>query len=256
MRVRRAWRRIPISSIPCLVRGRDAAYRVSVPWSRSLAPSSRLTEEAIVTTNRVASTFVLSVVLFAGPSLALSQAGGMAGMRGMDMGHEIVIPKGALYTKADVEFMQGMIAHHAQAIVMSRMAESHGANPQVLKLSKKIDQSQIPEIRIMQLWLERNKQFAPDTSSWHNVMMAGMLTTAQLKELDTANGVAFDRAYLRLMIQHHAGALKMVDDLFNTPLAGQEVDVNVFANDVVTAQTTEIGIMQRLLNQLAAKPAK
>jgi len=206
-----------------------------------------------VTTKRLASTLVLSIVLIGGPSLALSQAGGMPGMPGMDMGHEIVIPKGALYTKADVEFMQGMIAHHAQAIVMSRMAESHGANPQVLKLSNKIDQSQIPEIGIMQVWLRRNNQFAPDTASWHTTMMAGMLTAAQLKELDAAKGVDFDRAYLRLMIQHHAGALKMVDDLFKAPLAGQEVDVNVFANDVVTAQTTEIGIMQRLLTQLPAK---
>jgi uncharacterized protein (DUF305 family) len=203
-----------------------------------------------VTTKRVASSLVLFIVLTGGPSLALSQSGDM---KGMDMGHEIVIPKGALYTKADVEFMQGMIAHHSQAIVMSRMAESHGANPQVLKLSNKIDQSQVPEIRIMQAWLARNKQFAPDTSSWHDMMMAGMLTTAQLKELDAAKGVDFDRAYLHLMIQHHAGALKMVDDLFNSSLAGQEVDVNVFANDVVTAQTVEIGIMQRLLNQLPTK---
>jgi uncharacterized protein (DUF305 family) len=201
-------------------------------------------------TKRVASSLVLFIVLIGGPSLALSQSGDM---KGMDMGHEIVIPKGALYTKADVEFMQGMIAHHSQAIVMSRMAESHGANPQVLKLSNKIDQSQVPEIRIMQAWLARNKQFAPDTSSWHDMMMAGMLTTAQLKELDDAKGVDFDRAYLHLMIQHHAGALKMVDDLFNSSLAGQEVDVNVFANDVVTAQTVEIGIMQKLLNQLPTK---
>jgi uncharacterized protein (DUF305 family) len=206
-----------------------------------------------VTTKRVASSLVLSIVLIGGPSLAVAQSGDMAGMKGMDMGHEIVIPKVALYTKADVEFMQGMIAHHSQAIVMSRMAESHGANPQVLKLSNKIDQSQVAEIRIMQAWLTRNKQFAPDTSSWHNMMMAGMLTTAQLKELDAAKGVDFDRAYLHLMIQHHAGALKMVDDLFNSSLAGQEVDVNVFANDVVTAQTVEIGIMQKLLNQLPAK---
>jgi uncharacterized protein (DUF305 family) len=206
-----------------------------------------------VTTKRVASTLVLCIVLLGSSSLALAQSGNMAGMPGMDMGHEIVIPKGALYTKADVEFMQGMIAHHSQAIVMSRMAESHGANPQVLKLSNKIDQSQVPEIRIMQSWLMRNKQFAPDTSSWHNMMMAGMLTPAQLKELDEAKGVDFDRAYLRLMIQHHAGALKMVDDLFNASLAGQEVDVNVFANDVVTAQTVEIGIMQKLLTQLPAK---
>jgi uncharacterized protein (DUF305 family) len=206
-----------------------------------------------VTIKRVASTLVLSIVLIGGPSLALSQRGGMPGMKGMDMGHEIVIPKGAPYTKADVEFMQGMIAHHSQAIVMSRMAESHGANPQVLKLSNKIDQSQVPEIRIMQAWLTRNKQFAPDTSSWHDMMMAGMLTAEQLKELDAAKGVDFDRAYLRLMIQHHAGALKMVDDLLNSSLAGQEVDVNVFANDVVTAQTIEIGIMQKLLTQLPAK---
>jgi uncharacterized protein (DUF305 family) len=210
-------------------------------------------KEVIVMSQRVARTLVLSIVLISGPSLARSQDSGMTGMHGMDMGHEIVIPKTALYTKADVEFMQGMIAHHAQAIVMSRMAESHGANPQVLKLSNKIDQSQVPEIRIMQSWLQRNNQFAPDTSSWHHVTMSGMLTTAQLNELDAAKGGDFDRAYLRLMIQHHAGALKMVDDLFNTPVAGQEVDVNVFANDVSTNQTVEIGIMQRLYNQLPGK---
>lgn len=206
-----------------------------------------------MTTTRVASTLVLSLLLIGSPSLARAQGGGMAGMAGMnhmDMGHEIVIPKGAPYTKADVEFMQGMIAHHAQAIVMSRMAESHGANPQVLKLSNKIDQSQGPEIRIMQAWLERNKQYAPDTSSWHHVTMMGMLTSAQLTELDSARGVDFDRAYLRYMIMHHAGAIKMVDDLFNTSMAGQEVDVSVFANDVFTAQTVEIGIMQRLQTQL------
>ena len=207
-----------------------------------------------MTTKCVAGILVLSIALIGGPSVALAQND--TAMSGMDMGHmhhEIVIPKGALYTKADVEFMQGMIAHHSQAIVMSRMAESHGANPQVLKLSNKIDQSQVPEIRIMQGWLRRYNQFAPDTSSWHDMTMPGMLTAAQLAELDAAKGVAFDRAYLRLMIQHHAGALKMVDDLFNTALAGQDVDVNVFANDVVTAQTTEIGIMQRLFSQLPAK---
>ncbi len=206
-----------------------------------------------MTTKRVAGAFALFTVLIGAPSLAFSQAGDTSGMGGMHMGHDIVIPKGAPYTKADVEFMQGMIAHHAQAIVMSRMAEDHGANSQVLKLSKKIDQSQVPEIRIMQGWLQRYNQFAPDTSSWHHMTMSGMLTAAQLEELDAARGVDFDRAYLRLMIQHHAGALKMVDDLFNAPLAGQEVDVNVFANDVVTAQTVEIGIMERLLTQLPEK---
>ena len=166
-------------------------------------------------------------------------------------GH-IVIPKGAIYTVADVEFMQGMIAHHAQAIYMSRMAEAHGANARVLKLANKIDQSQVPEIRIMQEWLRRYSQFAPDTSSWRTMTMPGMLTAAQLKELDAATGVAFDRAFLNLMIQHHNGALKMCDDLFATPLAAQETDVSVFANDVVSAQTAEIGIMLQMLRQLPA----
>ena len=183
-----------------------------------------------------------------------AQVAGMGGMAGMHhMGPEIVIPKGARYTKADVEFMQGMIAHHAQAIVMSRMAEKHGASPQVLKLSTKIDQSQVPEIIIMQQWLLRNGQVAPDTASWHHMRMDGMLTDVQLQELDASRGVEFDRAFLTLMIQHHAGALKMVDDLFASPLAGQEVDVSVFANDVMTSQTGEIGIMRRLLTGLPPK---
>jgi uncharacterized protein (DUF305 family) len=168
----------------------------------------------------------------------------------MKMPGHITIPKGAIYTVADVEFMQGMIAHHAQAIVMSRMAEAHHANPRVLKLATKIDQSQVPEIRIMQGWLRRYDQFAPDTGSWRTMTMPGMLTADQLKRLDAATGVAFDRAFLELMIQHHEGALTMVKDLFATPRAGQEVDVSVFANDVVVAQTAEIGIMRRMLSEL------
>ncbi|MCO4097907.1 DUF305 domain-containing protein [Gemmatimonas sp.] len=169
------------------------------------------------------------------------------------MGPEIVIPKGALYTKADVEFMQGMIAHHAQAIVMAKMAETNSTNAQLLKLSRKIDQSQVPEIQIMQDWLRRYEQFAPDTSSWHDMRMDGMLSDDELKAMSQAKGAAFDRLFLNGMIKHHAGAIKMVDDLFKTPGAGQEVDANVFANDVVTAQTAEIGIMKRLLAQLPAK---
>jgi len=194
-------------------------------------------------------------ILLAGASSVASAQGSMAGMdHSMHrVGPEIVIPKGAIYTKADVEFMQGMIAHHAQAIVMSRMAEKNGANPQVLKLSRKIDQSQVPEIDIMQKWLRRYNQFAPDTASWHDMRMDGMLTDEELKALSASQGVNFDRLFLTGMIKHHAGALKMVDDLFKAPGAGQEVDAGVFANDVVTAQTGEIGIMRRLLTQLPPK---
>lgn len=199
--------------------------------------------------------FALAAALSAGAALAAlaaSPAAARAQHHGAH-GGKITVPAGANYTAADVEFMQGMIAHHAQAIHMSRMAESHGASPRLLRLAIKIDQSQVAEIRIMQEWLRDNGQMAPDTSSWRTMTMAGMLTEAQLAELDAARGPAFDRLYLTFMIQHHEGALQMVKDLFAAPRAGQEVDVNVFANEVVAVQTAEIGAMRQLLAQLPEK---
>lgn len=169
-------------------------------------------------------------------------------MAGMSM--PVTIPKGAIYTEADVRFMQGMIAHHAQAIYMSRMAKAHGANARVLKFANKIDQSQVAEIRLMQEWLRAKDQTAPDTSSWRTMQMPGMLTATQLAELDSAKGPAFDKQFLTLMIQHHNGALKMVADLLATPLAAQDVDISVFAYDVQTVQTAEIGMMQQMLGNL------
>ncbi len=174
----------------------------------------------------------------------------MAGMNMTGMPELKPIPKNAIYTKADVEFMQGMIAHHAQAIFMSRLAEARNASPRMVRFTKKIDQSQTAEILLMQEWLRANNQVAPDTSSYHTVMMSGMLTPAQIKELEASRGVDFDAAFLRLMIQHHEGALKMVDDLFASPRAAQDVDVSVFANDVVTVQTAEIGLMRQMLSQI------
>lgn len=162
----------------------------------------------------------------------------------------IVIPDGALFTAADVHFMQGMIAHHAQAIHMTRMAESAGASPRVLKLAQKIDLSQAGEIALMQHWLLDNGQFAPDTSSWRTMQMAGMLTGAELEELAAARGVAFDRLFLTLMIRHHEGALQMVAELLASPRAAQDVDVNVLANEVEATQTVEIGLMWQMLADL------
>lgn len=167
---------------------------------------------------------------------------------GMSM--PVTIPPGALYTAADVDFMQGMIAHHAQAIYMSRLAESRGINPRVLRFAKKIDQSQRAEIRLMQEWLVANKQMAPDTNSFRTMMMVGMLTNAQLATLEATRGAEFDRQFLTLMIQHHEGALKMVADLFATPRAAQDVDISVFANDVELVQTAEIALMHQMLADL------
>jgi uncharacterized protein (DUF305 family) len=166
------------------------------------------------------------------------------------MSAPVTIPPGAIYTEADVHFMQGMIAHHAQAIFMSGLAESRGANARLVRFAQKIDQSQRAEIELMQGWLRANDQFAPDTSSHRTMMMPGMLTPEQLAQLDAARGPEFDRQFLLLMIQHHEGALKMVADLLATPRAAQDVDVNVFANEVHLVQTAEIDAMRQMLADL------
>ena len=160
------------------------------------------------------------------------------------------IPPGSLHTAADVQFMQGMIAHHGQAIHMSRLADTRSTNSQLIRFAKKIDQSQESEIRLMQGWLVDHKQTAPDTAAYHTIMMPGMLTVEELKELATIKGTMFDRRFLELMIQHHEGALSMVDDLFKTKGAAQDIDVNVFANDVHQVQTAEIALMREMLSTL------
>ena len=173
---------------------------------------------------------------------------GMAGMSGMDA--PVTIPPGARFTAADVHFMQGMIAHHAQAIYMSRLANENGANSRVKFLATKIDQSQRVEIVQMQGWLLDNGQTAPDTMSYKTMTMQGMLTAAELKELETLRGVEFDRKFLEYMIKHHEGAIQMVKDLFAAPMSGQETNINVFANDVEQVQTAEIAAMHQLLADL------
>ncbi|MES3036021.1 MAG: DUF305 domain-containing protein [Gemmatimonadota bacterium] len=159
----------------------------------------------------------------------------------------VTLPAGSLVTEADVRFMQMMIAHHAQAVVMSRMAGARGASPRVLKLAQKIDLAQAGEIALMQDWLRAYAQFVPDTSSWRTMSMAGMLTAQELAELESSRATDFDRLFLQRMIRHHEGALSMVADLLKTPRAAQEVDINVFANDVETTQTAEIGLMRQML---------
>lgn len=160
------------------------------------------------------------------------------------------IPAGALHTVADVQFMQGMIAHHGQAIHMSKLAETRSRNSTLIRFAKKIDQSQASEIALMQDWLMDRKQIAPDTASYHTITMPGMLTVEELKELATITGATFDRRFLELMIQHHEGALSMVADLFKSKGAAQDVDVNVFANDVHQVQTAEIALMRQMLTTL------
>ena len=191
---------------------------------------------------------ILHLIVAAAVSLAAGASAGAQHQHDHAAGMPpVTLPAGSIVTEADVRFMQGMIAHHAQAVVMSRMAAANGASPRVLKLAQKIDLAQAGEIVLMQGWLQAYGQFVPDTSSWRGMTMPGMLTSDQLAQLSASRGAEYDRLFLTLMIRHHEGALSMVADLMKSPRAGQEVDINVFANDVETTQTAEIGLMRQML---------
>jgi uncharacterized protein (DUF305 family) len=161
------------------------------------------------------------------------------------------------YTEADIHFMSGMIAHHSQAILMAKWAPTHGANPTLLALTERIINAQQDEITLMQRWLRDRNQPVPSgmpgpmkmpmDGMEHEMLMPGMLTDNQLKELDAARGTEFDRLFLTFMIQHHRGAVSMVKDLFATYGAGQDETVFKFASDVNVDQTTEIARMQKML---------
>ncbi len=157
---------------------------------------------------------------------------------------------GAGYTEADVRFMQHMIGHHAQALRMTAMAPSHGASENVVRLAQKIDISQRDEMAMMRSWLEERKQPVPGEHDGHGMMMPGMLTDAQLAQLDAARGREFDRLFLGFMTRHHEGALQMVRELFRTPGAGQDPDLFRFVTDVDADQRDEIAVMERLLHTL------
>jgi len=164
---------------------------------------------------------------------------------------------GHAYTAADIHFMDGMISHHAQALVMAGWAASHGARPSVLTLATRIINAQQDEIAAMQKWLRDRHQAVPEANPHgmgmkmdgleHEMLMAGMLTESQLKQLDQARSNEFDRLFLTFMIQHHRGAVTMVKDLFDTYGAAQDITVFKLASDVSADQTTEIERMQKML---------
>ena len=152
-------------------------------------------------------------------------------------------------TPADVKFMQGMIGHHAQAIEMTDLIAARTSREEMKLLGQRISVSQADEMNMMRTWLRARGQEIPSEHAHHTAegMMPGMLTPEQMAELTAATGEAFDRLFLRYMIQHHEGALSMVDELFKTPGAGQEGDINAFAADVDSDQRMEIDRMRALL---------
>jgi uncharacterized protein (DUF305 family) len=168
-------------------------------------------------------------------------------------------------SRADVEFMQGMIMHHSQAVEMTALIPSHSESKDVRALGAKISSSQADEIRMMQRWLAARGQATSmsmpagagmpgmpgmDMSGHAMALMPGMLSPEQMVALRNARGPEFDRLFLSGMIQHHGGALVMVKELFNSAGAGQDAEIFDFATDVDNSQRAEIKIMQKLLEEL------
>jgi uncharacterized protein (DUF305 family) len=167
---------------------------------------------------------------------------------------------------ADVQFMQGMIVHHAQAVEMTALIESHTTTKDLRSLGARISHSQSDEIKFMKRWLEARGEptrepispTMPDMPgmnmpgmdmSKHSMLMPGMLTAEQMAALKKAKGAEFDRLFLTGMIQHHGGALIMVKELFDTAGAGQDAELFNFATDVDSGQRAEIRIMQTMLGK-------
>ena len=162
----------------------------------------------------------------------------------------------------DVEFMQGMIMHHAQAVEMTALIESHTETKDLRLLGARISQSQSDEMKFMKRWLEaRGEPISPampempgmdmpgHDMSGHLMLMPGMLTPKQMDSLRKAKGAEFDHLFLAGMIQHHNGALMMVKDLFDTAGTGQDAELFNFATDVDSGQRAEIKIMQTMLGK-------
>jgi uncharacterized protein (DUF305 family) len=163
---------------------------------------------------------------------------------------------------ADVQFMQGMIMHHAQAVEMTALIESHTTTKDLRLLGARISRSQSDEIKFMTRWLaargEPTSMTMPQMPgmdmpgmdmSTHSMLMPGMLTKKQMDALKKAKGEEFDHLFLTGMIQHHNGALIMVKDLFDTAGAGQDAELFNFATDVDSGQRAEIRIMQTMLGE-------
>jgi len=163
------------------------------------------------------------------------------------------------YSDADVEFMSGMIPHHAQAVIMAGWAPSHGARKDVAILCERIVVAQRDEIAMMQGWLRDRGLPVPDATSTrhkmkmdgveHEMLMPGMLTDEEMAALDRARGPEFDRLFLEGMIRHHQGAIDMVDVLFKSYGAAQDETVFKFANDVYADQGIEITKMHEMLGR-------
>ena len=165
--------------------------------------------------------------------------------------------------EADVNFMAGMIPHHAQAIKMSALVPSRSQSASIRVLAERITVAQTDEINLISTWLKDHNLPVPPPNAthhrmnhngvMHDMLMPGMLTEQEFAQLEAARGLEFDRLFLTFMIRHHQGAVSMVDTLFKSYGAAQDETVFRFASDVYADQTTEVDRMQRMLAALPAR---
>ena len=168
------------------------------------------------------------------------------------------------WTAEDAEFMSTMIHHHAQAIVMAKWVPTHNADAAIHRLAGRIITAQTDEINLMSTWLKDRNQPVPAPNPaghtmqmggmQHTMLMPGMLTDAQMKELDAARGTEFDRLFLTYMIMHHRGAVTMVDGLHAKRTNAQDETVFKFSADVHTDQSTEVARMVTMMLEMGFPP--
>lgn len=199
----------------------------------------------------------IPVLLMLGLGLAAAHRAALGQAAGAASAQATAWPGRYPFTEADVQFITGMISHHAQAIIMAGWAPTHDASDEVRRLCQRIINAQTDEIRLMQQWLRDRGQPVPEAKPVpvkmtmggmvHEMMMPGMLTDEQMRQLEQARSGEFDRLFLQFMIQHHRGAVTMVNQLLASPGAAQDEAVYKFSSDIYADQTTEIERMQRML---------
>ena len=157
-------------------------------------------------------------------------------------------PAGRGFKPADVEFMQGMIHHHQQAVTMADWVPDRTQSTSIRLMARRMAVSQQDEMLLMRSWLEK-RGVDPDDHTHRHTAMPGMINSRQFNKLKSARGKAFDRLFLRYMTQHHQGALTMVQGLVDKG-GGTEPEIEQFILHVDSDQSIEIQRMQQLLSGL------
>jgi uncharacterized protein (DUF305 family) len=157
-------------------------------------------------------------------------------------------------SESDIEFVQAMVPHHQQALQMTSLVYDRTDNPDLELFVQRMDISQQDEIALMEDWLlERGEVFGSDGMHHTGELMPGMLTEEQLAELEAAEGEEFDRLFLESMINHHLGAIGMVEDLVSAEDGGQDAGVFRLAQHIDSDQRIEISRMEDMLAELEAR---